>query len=95
MPANLTQSPWRAARTRQDITEELYLNISLVSADPMQQYVTPEDQGGLFKISLDTTLGYFELPNYMSGKQPGPLLDEDPMNHCGGNCSNQAYRQNG
>ncbi|CAN9289767.1 unnamed protein product [Alternaria alternata] len=95
MPANLTQSPWRAVRTRQDITEELYLNISLVSVDPMQQYVTPEDQGGLFRISLDTTLGYFELPNYMNGEQPGPLLDEDPMNDCGGNCSNQAYRQNG
>ncbi|CAN9092997.1 unnamed protein product [Alternaria alternata] len=95
MPANLTQSPWRAVRTRQDITEELYLNISLVSADPMQQYVTPEDQGGMFRISLDTTLGYFELPNYMNGEQPGPLLNEDPTNHCGGNCSNQAFRQNG
>ena len=90
MPANLTTSPWRATRKRQDFAEELYLNISLTAAGSTEWFDTPQEQGGLFKITLDTTAGYFELPNYMNGQQPGPLLDESPTTLCGGNCSQQA-----
>lgn len=88
MPANLTQSPWRAVRTRQDFSEELYLNISLTT-DGGGHPLKAEEQGGLFRISLDTTAGYFELPNYMNGEQPGPLLDDEPTSLCRDNCDDQ------
>lgn len=57
MPANLTKSPWRAIRKRQDFIEDLYLNISLDAADGMYGSTTPQERGGLFKISLATTAG--------------------------------------
>jgi hypothetical protein len=91
MPGNQTESPWRAVRSRQDFGEELYLNISLVSNDPTAVYTTAEERGGLFKFVLNTTAGYFELPNYMNGQRPGPLLDEDPMIHCSGDCAYQSF----
>ena len=87
MPADLRQSPWRKTRDRQDLTEDLYLNISLPYYQP-NPFSIP---GGLFKVSLNTTAGYFELPNYMNGQQPGKLLDEDPSTTlCGTDCAWQA-----
>ncbi|KAM0722938.1 hypothetical protein Q7P37_001136 [Cladosporium fusiforme] len=86
MPTNATESPWLPTRDRQDFSEHLYLNIS---ADDPYNDDTP---GGYFKVTLNTTAGYFELPNYMNGQQPGPLLDHDPTDSCRapeGNCSLQ------
>ena len=85
MPADLRRSPWRAVRSRQDFTEELYINVSMTGL----HYERPEEKGGMFRISLDTTAGYFELPNYTNGEQPGPLLDHDPMRLCRDNCRDQ------
>jgi len=82
MPANTSQSPWLATRNRQHFSEELFLNISVLSASPVKSNKTPEQRGGLFKITLETTAGYFELPNYMNDEQPGPLLDWDPTDGC-------------
>ncbi|KAK3658838.1 hypothetical protein LTR56_001709 [Elasticomyces elasticus] len=84
IPANLTTSPWRATRKRQDFAEELYLNISLTDA-----FTVPQDKGGLFKITLRTTSGFFELPNYKNAQQPGKLLDDNPIDICGGDCARQ------
>lgn len=89
MPANMSVSPWRTQRSRQDFTEELYLNISL----PGNFYgVTP----GVYysKITVNTTAGYFELPNYMNGQTAGPLLGDDPSNHCGLDCFMQGFGGN-
>ncbi|KAF2453807.1 hypothetical protein BDY21DRAFT_119374 [Lineolata rhizophorae] len=68
MPGVLSQSPWNRTRDRQDIFETLYLN------------VTTSFGGGTAyrKATVNTTLGYFELPNYYNGNLPGPLLEEDP-----------------
>ncbi|KAF2721973.1 hypothetical protein K431DRAFT_62802 [Polychaeton citri CBS 116435] len=73
MPANLTLSPWRATRDRQDISEQLYLNISTYS---MLSGSTPFV--GLYRITLNTTLGYFELPNIFNDHVAGPLLEQSP-----------------
>ncbi|KAE8442481.1 hypothetical protein EG329_003324 [Mollisiaceae sp. DMI_Dod_QoI] len=65
MPADLRTSPWKSTRDRQDFSEVLYLNLSMyggISSSP-----TP-DGGSLFRITLNTTAGYFELPNYMNGQ---------------------------
>ncbi|RMJ21131.1 hypothetical protein PHISP_07999, partial [Aspergillus sp. HF37] len=82
MPASTTQSPWKPTRDRQDFTEELYVNVAYL----------PEDSEGsqveyTVKIAVDTTAGYFELPNYFNGGKPGPLLPKQP--ECGLNCARQ------
>ncbi|KAF2229483.1 hypothetical protein EV356DRAFT_455776, partial [Viridothelium virens] len=73
MPSNQTHSPWQATRDRQDISEQLYLNISTNSTSSNLTAYT-----GLFRITLNTSMGYFELPNYYNDQQPGPLLDKSP-----------------
>lgn len=88
MPANVTQSPWRPTRNRQDFSEELYLKVSV--SFPIDNI--PPDNA--YKITLNTTAGYFELPNYMNGGTAGPLLDEDPNNICGNHCLPQGYKDN-
>ncbi|KAF8815773.1 hypothetical protein BYT27DRAFT_7224704 [Phlegmacium glaucopus] len=90
MPANQINSPWKPVRTRQDFSEELYLNLS-VSGFGAAPWDPPETRGGLFKIIVNTTAGFFELPNYMNRQLPGPLLDDDPSNYCGIDCVSQGY----
>ncbi|CZR65307.1 uncharacterized protein PAC_15207 [Phialocephala subalpina] len=82
MPANLTKSPWKNTRDRQDFSEELYLNITLLG-----NYMwNTAASGWQFRVSVSTTAGYFELPNYMNGAMPGPLLLKDPNSICGNDC---------
>lgn len=96
MPGNQSLSPWSNSYSRQDFTEELYLNISVMGyeddLDPTQSFDSP-NTGGVFKITADTTAGYFELPNYMNGGQAGSLIDGDPDDddHCGFDCERQVY----
>ena len=82
MPGELTASPWKNTRDRQDFSEELYLNITISDLD---QHGTPPG-GWQYKVSVNTTAGYFELPNYMNGAVPGPLLEKDPNGVCGHDC---------
>lgn len=37
-------------------------------------------------MTVNTTAGYFELPNYLNGKVAGFLLKEDPNTMCGDDC---------
>lgn len=95
MPANVTSSPWKSTRDRQDFTEELYLNITLINYEYMQ-YGSDGDQVNsmFFKVTLNTTGGYFELPNYMNGGSAGSLLDKDPNSLCGNDCEIQGFENN-
>jgi len=71
MPGDLRHTPWKRTHARQDFGEVLYLNISRSDAgQPL------ETGGSLFQIVMNTTGGYFELPNYMNRQMPGylPLL---------------------
>ena len=88
MPVNQTQSPWRSTRTRQDFTEELYLNISVTGSGSVP---TTTAGPSLTKITLNTTAGFFELPNYMNGQVAGPLILDDPSNYCGLDCYESGY----
>ncbi|KAJ5619083.1 hypothetical protein N7510_003067 [Penicillium lagena] len=84
MPADVTQSPWKSTRDRQEFTETLYLNISV--SDIYERQDTPAG-GALFQINVTTTAGFFELPNYMNDEMPGPLLESDPTTSlCGADC---------
>lgn len=83
MPADLRQSPWRSTRDRQDFSEELYIN--LTTKGFMNLPATPPE-GSLHRVTVNTTAGYFELPNYMNGGVVGPLLAKDPNSLCGADC---------
>lgn len=92
MPADLRGSPWKATRARQDFGEELFLNISLSPRLLSAAHNTPHIQRPVseyFRVTANTTAGYFELPNYVNGQKPGPLLVNDPNEACGENCARQ------
>ena len=81
MPYNQAQTPWKSTRLRQRFSEELYLNVTatgcLAAGYPYNYYL----------LTINTTAGYFELPNYMNGGVAGPLLDQDPNSICGNDCA--------
>ena len=84
----ISQSPWKGTRDRQDIRETMFLNIeldtsgaALHNADAGYVYI----HNITFKLTVDTTLGYFELPNYNSSGMAGPLLAKDPYDTYPGN----------
>lgn len=90
MPASSTKSAWQMTRNRQDFTEVLYLNLTgsniAASSYPDNTYATQY----LYKITVNTTSGYFELPNYMNDNIAGPLLEVDPENLCDEKCMSQS-----
>ncbi|OQE16401.1 hypothetical protein PENSTE_c024G00002 [Penicillium steckii] len=96
MPANQSQSPWKATRERQDFSEELYVKMTVDwkwNENPSYAHLKSFVPGNYsFKITLSTTAGYFELPNYRNGHLPGPLLDsfaDGAEQDCGAQCSYQ------
>ncbi|EAW19827.1 uncharacterized protein NFIA_094470 [Aspergillus fischeri NRRL 181] len=87
MPSNLTKSQWQKTRDRQEFSETLYLNFTSTNGHSGD---TPAD-GKLYRITVNTTAGYFELPNYMNEGKPGPLLEQDPVSLCGADCHYQTF----
>ncbi|KAL4955506.1 hypothetical protein BDW69DRAFT_160697 [Aspergillus filifer] len=83
MPGDVTRSPWQATRNRQDFSETLYLNVS-------QYGYSSSGYGGamssFYRLTMATTAGYFELPNYMNGGVAGELLENDPSDLCQSDC---------
>jgi hypothetical protein len=80
MPDDQRLSPWSATRSKQQFSETLYLNM------------TASEDSGYAKIQIDTTAGYFQLPNYFNGQTPGPLIEDDPQNYdCGDSCTDQWF----
>ena len=88
MPGNLTKSPWKSTRDRQDFTEELFLNVALIQYN-LNTANTDQQNIVLYKVTVDTTAGYFELPNYLNGEVAGPLLENDPNSLCGEHCERE------
>ncbi|ORY10276.1 hypothetical protein BCR34DRAFT_485989, partial [Clohesyomyces aquaticus] len=86
MPNDNTQPPWEFNRDRQDFTEHLYLNITLAGFNyDKPSSVRRINTISYAKITVHTTAGYFELPNYKNQGVAGPLLDRDPFMN--GDCS--------
>lgn len=84
VPDDISESPWKATRDRQDITEQMFLNISFGTAENL---ATGDNNPAnvTLKLSVNTTLGYFELPNYNNSDIAGPLLPKDPHDTCHNN----------
>lgn len=85
MPGNMTKSPWQTDRNRHEFSEVLYLNMT------QNEYLDGSGQAVLYRITVNTTAGFFELPNYMNQGVPGPLLDKDPVDICDQYCLEQNH----
>ncbi|OQE47016.1 hypothetical protein PENCOP_c001G08026 [Penicillium coprophilum] len=89
MPENMTDSPWRVGRTRQDFSEVLYLNMTQAKYASGDYSSHDVGEKALYRITVNTTAGFFELPNYMNNGVPGPLIDQDPVKLCDQHCVDQ------
>ncbi|KAF4257559.1 hypothetical protein CNMCM8812_006726 [Aspergillus fumigatus] len=87
MPSNWTKSQWQKTRARQEFSETLYLNFTSSKGNSGD---TPAD-GKLYRVTVSTTAGYFELPNNMNDGKHGPLLEQDPVGLCGADCHYQTF----
>ena len=72
MSGDKSSSPWKNTRDRQEIVEELYLRLD-------SPYVQLRSRPIFFRLTITTTVGYFELPSYSNGGRQGPILDKDPI----------------
>lgn len=88
MPGNMSAAAWVPSHGREDFSEELYLRINFQNFDTAVGFGY---RTGVYssKITLNTTAGYFELPNYANDEAPGPLLEGDVTSYCGLSCPQQ------
>ena len=88
MPDNMPESPWKPTRARQDFSEKLYFNVTRTSAliDHMPGWAGGPPGTFFYSVAVNTTAGYFELPNIMNNQSVGPLLVDDPNDICGADC---------
>lgn len=97
MPSDQRVSPWEYTTSQQSFTEHLYLNVSFSKGmlDSLSTSVTSasfllnSSFSEFFRVTLNTTAGYFELPNYMNGQKAGSLLRDNPDTKCGNACTPQ------
>ena len=81
-PGNVLSSPWKDTSDRQDISEEVWIDYQRTPS-PAEGGVWGITDGGSNYTQHcygNSTLGYFELPNYWNGHVIGPLLDKVPPN---------------
>ena len=82
MPDGISQSQWKATRDRQDTTETLFLKISHSGNWENLADLDANPRNMTFKLTINTTLGYFHLPNYNNKGIAGPLLAKDSKDIC-------------
>ena len=72
---------WKSTRDRQDISEQMFLDVYWgTSTNEVSMGQNPPN--ATFQLVVNTTLGYFELPNYNKSGAAGPLLANDPTSIC-------------
>ena len=74
-PGEVGVSPWTLSRNRQDIDEELYIDLQV---DPPWLGAFQFLSNYTLHCTSSTTRGYFELGNLMNDFVYGPLLDRWP-----------------
>jgi hypothetical protein len=75
VPGKIGTFPWTLTRNRQDIAEELYLD--LFDGDPTSS-VNFKNITATIKCEAKTTRGYFELGNLRTNETYGSLLNRWP-----------------
>jgi hypothetical protein len=75
VPGEIGRHPWTLSRNRQDLEEELFLDLQY-AGENNSWYNYPS----VFTLhcTASTTRGYFELGNWMNKHVYGPLLDQWP-----------------
>ncbi|KAH6633766.1 hypothetical protein C7974DRAFT_309920 [Boeremia exigua] len=77
VPGSVGTFPWRLSRNRQDITEELYLD--LWDGDlSTREDASFKNVSATVRCEAKTTRGYFEMGNALNEDTYGPLLDQWP-----------------
>ena len=81
-PGEVLASPWKETPNRQDIQEDLWIDFTF------SNLTLPKRYGGYYPLAdranftqhctSNSTLGFFEVPNYWNGNIVGPLLTEPP-----------------
>ena len=79
-PGDVNSSPWNDTGARQDITEEFRLDFRATN-------LTDRIENFTLACNSETSLGFFELPNYWNGHVLDPLLSHLPPQHA----PNQTY----
>lgn len=74
-PGRYGQSPWSLSRDRQDITEQLWIDVTSYN-QLGEMLILPINF--TMKCTTNTTRGYFEVNNYLNGNSPGPLVEKWP-----------------
>jgi hypothetical protein len=80
VPGNYSRYPFSDSRDRQDIAEELFLDVSVVMEGIVGSSYPSHKINFTIACTGNTTRGYFELPNHFNQHRPGPLLDVWPSN---------------
>ncbi|CAG7966195.1 unnamed protein product [Penicillium salamii] len=75
MQGNLSHTPFKRTRDRQDFNETIFISTNYFADEASPGNAT-------WRLTLSSTLGYFELPNKRRGGSYGPLLDKDPLLNC-------------
>lgn len=78
VPGDYRLTPWTLSRDRQDITEDLYLDVFLADPGLYDGPIIRSSTNYTLQCTANSTRGYFELGNYQNGYQPGPLLEKWP-----------------
>lgn len=77
-PGNYEQTPWTLSRDRQDISEELWIGLTLDSSAENIQLEQFGINNWTLHCTTKTTRGYFEIPNAHTNNNPGPLREKWP-----------------
>ncbi|KAJ7152393.1 hypothetical protein C8R46DRAFT_1007027 [Mycena filopes] len=73
VPGEVGPSPWTLSRNRQDITEEVYIDVAM-----SKDLLTFSAHNFTTHCTAGSTRGFFELGNYFNGFAYGPLIAEWP-----------------
>lgn len=74
-PGDIFSSPWMDTLNRQDISEEVWIDYQWTSSSADIGVSADKDRNFTQHCYGNSTLGFFELPNYWNGHVIGPLLD--------------------
>ncbi|EYE92272.1 uncharacterized protein EURHEDRAFT_201334 [Aspergillus ruber CBS 135680] len=77
MPGNFSHSPFAHTRVRQDFNETLFVTATF-SPSSMRKSVN----NATYRLTLFTTVGYFELPSNELDNKFGPILETDLFSSC-------------
>lgn len=77
-PGNIAGSPWTHTRNRQDISEDLYVDLQVFEAVDSTMVLDTPILNYTHHCVTKSTMGYFELPNHWNNHIYSNVFDELP-----------------